>query len=51
MFKVEKLKPSTPCKALTFISETVIPLSRPLFSKSLDLRKVLKEKFKFFQDF
>ena len=48
MFKVEKLKPLTPCTALTFISETVIPLSRPLFK---DLRKVLKEKCKFFQDF
>ena len=46
MFKVEKLKPLTRCTTLPFISQTVMPLSGPLFK---DLGKVLKEKFKFFQ--
>ena len=46
IFKVKKLKSLTRCTALTFISETLMPLSRPLFK---DLREVFLKKFKFFQ--
>ena len=46
MFQVEKLKLLTRDTALTFISETVTPCLGHLLK---DLRKVLKQKFKFFQ--